>query len=72
MQGRYNLCYVVFFLSSCATWVGCGCFCSSMFIFCLGSWDFFISECNDRTVDMKESFFVGDAAGRPKDWQKGT
>ena len=24
------------------------------------------------SIDMEKSFFVGDAAGRPKDWIKGT
>lgn len=36
------------------------------------SWDFFVKHCNgDVNVDMTSSFFVGDAAGRPKDWIKG-
>jgi len=37
-----------------------------------GSWDFMASNCNEgKTIDKENSFFVGDAAGRPKDWQKG-
>ncbi len=35
-------------------------------------WNFFISSCNQKIeVDMKESFYVGDAAGRPKNWSVG-
>lgn len=35
-------------------------------------WDFFVSNLNGGVdVDLNNSFFVGDAAGRPKDWQKG-
>lgn len=34
----------------------------------IGSWTFFITHCNaDIPVDVKNSFFVGDAAGRPGD-----
>ena len=30
-------------------------------------------SCNEEVpIDMNKSFFVGDAAGRPKDWLKGT
>ena len=37
-----------------------------------GSWDYMEKTCNGGVeIDMKESFFVGDAAGRPKDWIKG-
>ncbi|KAB7506957.1 Bifunctional polynucleotide phosphatase/kinase [Armadillidium nasatum] len=32
-----------------------------------GMWDFFLSECNEGLrVDKEESFYVGDAAGRPE------
>lgn len=32
-----------------------------------GMWDFFLESCNSSVeVDMNESFYVGDAAGRPK------
>ena len=37
-----------------------------------GMWDFFVDQCNQsKKVDMSESFFVGDAAGRPKNWSMG-
>ena len=30
-------------------------------------------SCNEEvSINMEKSFFVGDAAGRPKDWLKGT
>jgi bifunctional polynucleotide phosphatase/kinase len=32
-------------------------------------WNFFAEKCNkSEEIDMKESFYVGDAAGRPKNW----
>lgn len=35
-------------------------------------WNFFTSSLNKSVdVDMKESFYVGDAAGRPKNWAPG-
>jgi len=35
-------------------------------------WQFFLSSCNKSVaVDMAESFYVGDAAGRPKGWAAG-
>ena len=35
-------------------------------------WNFFAASCNKKIeVDMKESFYVGDAAGRPKNWSAG-
>jgi bifunctional polynucleotide phosphatase/kinase len=35
-------------------------------------WKFFCDKCNHSVeIDYKESFFVGDAAGRPKDWAPG-
>lgn len=35
-------------------------------------WRFFEKNCNQSvTIDMKESFYVGDAAGRPKNWAPG-
>ncbi|CAJ0572136.1 unnamed protein product, partial [Mesorhabditis spiculigera] len=34
---------------------------------CTGMWEYFLEHCNDGLeVDMKESYFVGDAAGRHK------
>lgn len=37
-----------------------------------GAWDFFVSKCNGgKEADKNASFFVGDAAGRPKDWAPG-
>lgn len=37
-----------------------------------GMWDFLLANCNgSAVVNMGESFFVGDAAGRPKDWAPG-
>lgn len=39
---------------------------------CSGAWDYFVKHHNDGVeVDMNASFFVGDAAGRPKDWAPG-
>lgn len=35
-------------------------------------WRFFCDNCNHSVaIDYNESFFVGDAAGRPKDWAPG-
>lgn len=35
-------------------------------------WDFFVKSCNKSVeINMKESFYVGDAAGRPKNWAVG-
>lgn len=35
-------------------------------------WDYLVKSCNSNVeIDMNESFFVGDAAGRPKDWAPG-
>ena len=35
-------------------------------------WKFMETNCNDGVeIDLKESIFVGDAAGRPKGWDKG-
>lgn len=35
-------------------------------------WDYLVKNCNSNVeIDMNESFFVGDAAGRPKDWAPG-
>ena len=37
-----------------------------------GMWDFFVENLNKSVkVNMDESFFVGDAAGRPKNWAPG-
>lgn len=35
-------------------------------------WHYFVHEKNDGRVDMKESFYVGDAAGRLAEGKKGT
>lgn len=35
-------------------------------------WDFFTGKCNGGvSVDLADSTYVGDAAGRAKDWVKG-
>ena len=35
-------------------------------------WEFFVKNLNKKVaVDMKESYYVGDAAGRPKNWAPG-
>ncbi len=35
-------------------------------------WHFFETTCNSSIeINMKDSFFVGDAAGRPKNWSVG-
>ena len=35
-------------------------------------WKFLLENCNKSvTVDMKESFYIGDAAGRAKNWAPG-
>ena len=35
-------------------------------------WDYFVKNCNQGvSIDMQESFYVGDAAGRPKNWAVG-
>ncbi len=35
-------------------------------------WNYLIDKCNGSvSVNMTESFYVGDAAGRPKDWAPG-
>lgn len=37
-----------------------------------GMWKHLVTQANDDvTVDEKDSFFVGDAAGRPADWEPG-
>ncbi|GJN87618.1 hypothetical protein Rhopal_000573-T1 [Rhodotorula paludigena] len=33
-----------------------------------GMWDAFVHQCNGGVVDYDTSFYVGDAAGRPADW----
>lgn len=35
-------------------------------------WNFFVNKCNKSVkVNMDESFYCGDAAGRPKNWAPG-
>lgn len=35
-------------------------------------WNYFVNTLNKKVVvDMKESYYVGDAAGRPKNWAPG-
>jgi len=35
-------------------------------------WDFFVKNCNEGVdVDLKQSFYIGDAAGRLKGWKSG-
>lgn len=37
-----------------------------------GMWDYLLAKCNGSvSVNMTDSFYVGDAAGRPKDWAPG-
>ena len=39
---------------------------------CTGQWDFMIKNCNNGVaVDLDKSYYVGDAAGRPKGWALG-
>ena len=33
-------------------------------------WDFMVDKSGNK-IDMKKSFYCGDAAGREKDWSKG-
>ncbi|CAD5115702.1 DgyrCDS4649 [Dimorphilus gyrociliatus] len=39
---------------------------------CTTIWDFFTAKCNgNQTINKEDSFFIGDAAGRPKNWAPG-
>ncbi|XP_065826181.1 bifunctional polynucleotide phosphatase/kinase-like isoform X2 [Oscarella lobularis] len=38
---------------------------------CMGMWDYLVEKCNEHSIDVGSSFFVGDAAGRPQGWAPG-